>query len=87
MQAETEFEERWAENKVHGWGKTNMENGDVSLIIDLDYYNSSEELMEVGAEKLKEVFLALNQFLSGVSERQICNRVMVHLYFLIIVIC
>ncbi|CAK9151619.1 unnamed protein product [Ilex paraguariensis] len=54
----TEFEEQWANGSVPGWENKGEENGHVPLqhtVIDLDYYSSVEELMEVGPEKLKEV--------------------------------
>ncbi|PNX71374.1 splicing factor 3A subunit 3-like protein [Trifolium pratense] len=54
----TEFEENWATGKVLGWENVNQENGHVPTehtSIDLDYYSTVEELMEVGPERLKEV--------------------------------
>jgi splicing factor 3A subunit 3 len=48
---ETEFEERWANGEVPGWGNKSMEESD----IDLDYYSTVEELVELGPEKLKHV--------------------------------
>lgn len=53
-----EFEEQWASGKVQGWEDEVQENGLVPAqhsVIDLDYYGSVEELIEVGPEKLKEV--------------------------------
>ncbi|XP_010924860.1 splicing factor SF3a60 homolog [Elaeis guineensis] len=58
---EVEFEEQWADGKVLGWENKGMENGHVSSqesVIDLDYYSTVEELMEVGPEKLKEALAA-----------------------------
>lgn len=54
---ETEFEEHWAEGKVPGWENGDTDKGNTSLesIVDLDYYSTVEELMELGPEKLKEV--------------------------------
>lgn len=43
---------------VQGWENEAQENGTAPAqltVIDLDYYSSVEELMEVGPEKLKEV--------------------------------
>lgn len=43
---------------VEGWENDNQENGNVPTqhaVIDLDYYSTVEELMEVGPEMLKEV--------------------------------
>lgn len=57
-QVVTEFEEQWANGKVQGWETEGQENGHVPAehtVIDLDYYSTIEELMEVGPEKLKEV--------------------------------
>ena len=53
----TEFEEQWSNGKVEGWEDEGQENGHVSQpnMIDLDYYSTVEELMELGPEKLKEV--------------------------------
>ncbi|KAM2007101.1 hypothetical protein ACFX15_002060 [Malus domestica] len=58
LKVETEFEEQWADGKVKGWENEKQENGHVQdqlTMIDLDYYSTVEELMEVGPEKLKEV--------------------------------
>lgn len=57
-----EFEEEWADGKVQGWDNEGQENGHVSAQpsgIDLDYYSTVEELMEVGPERLKEVGLTV----------------------------
>ncbi|XWS61311.1 hypothetical protein CRYUN_Cryun07bG0115300 [Craigia yunnanensis] len=54
---EAKFEEQWADGQVQGWDKQGQENGDdpsQHTVIDLDYYSTFEELMEVGPEKLKE---------------------------------
>lgn len=59
-QVETEFEEQWADGKVKEWENEKQENGhleDQLTLIDLDFYTTVEELMEVGPEKLKEVRL------------------------------
>lgn len=59
-QVTDEFEEQWADNKVTGWEKDSQGNGQVPTnhtVIDLDYYSSVEELMDVGPEKLKEVIV------------------------------
>lgn len=58
FQLAIEFEEKWANGIVEGWENVNQENGDVPTehaVIDLDYYSTAEELMEVGPEMLKEV--------------------------------
>lgn len=57
-QVEGDFEERWTNNKVEGWELEVQENGyhpAQHTVIDLDYYSSVEELVEVGPERLKEV--------------------------------
>lgn len=54
----TELEEQWASGVVQGWENDTHENGhDLSqhTAIDLDYYSTVEELIEVGPERLKEV--------------------------------
>lgn len=56
---ETEFEELWADGKILGWEIE--ENGNISSqdsVLDLDYYSTVEELIEVGPEKLKEALAA-----------------------------
>ena len=58
FQLSTDFEERWSNGMVEGWENDNGENGNVPTqlaVIDLDYYSTVEELMEVGPEMLKEV--------------------------------
>ncbi|CAI9758304.1 unnamed protein product [Fraxinus pennsylvanica] len=53
----TEFEEQWTNGKVEGWDNEGQENGNIPAehsAIDLDYYTTVEELMEVGPERLKE---------------------------------
>ncbi|KAF7102198.1 hypothetical protein CFC21_103376 [Triticum aestivum] len=45
---QSEFEEQWANGEVPGW-----ENK-----VDLDYYNTVEEIVELGPEKLKEALTA-----------------------------
>ncbi|KAJ4840073.1 hypothetical protein Tsubulata_011458 [Turnera subulata] len=68
-----EFEEQWENGKVVGWEKDGLENGDAPsehTVIDLDYYSTVEELMEVGPEKLKEALAALGLKSGGtVKER------------------
>ncbi|CAN6332746.1 unnamed protein product [Urochloa humidicola] len=52
---ESEFEERWANGEVPGWGnKSTVEESE----IDLDYYSTVEELVELGPEKLKQALAA-----------------------------
>ncbi|CAN6346498.1 unnamed protein product [Urochloa humidicola] len=52
---ESEFEERWTNREVPGWGnKSTVEESE----IDLDYYSTVEELIELGPEKLKQALAA-----------------------------
>lgn len=59
-QVVAEFEELWNNGLIQGWQNENHENGDAKqpeALIDLDYYSTVEQLMEVGPGKLKEVRL------------------------------
>ncbi|KAF6140833.1 hypothetical protein GIB67_042246 [Kingdonia uniflora] len=59
---EAEFEELWADGKVEEWKSNDSENGHIAApdsLIDLDYYSTVEDLIEVGPEKLKEALAAL----------------------------
>ncbi|KAF7844607.1 splicing factor SF3a60-like protein [Senna tora] len=70
---ESEFEENWATNKVPGWEHDTQENGHVPAqhtAIDLDYYSTVEELMEVGPEKLKEALSALGLKTGGTVQQR-----------------
>lgn len=68
----TEFEEQWSNGKVKGWENEGQENGHVSqpTMIDLDYYSTVEELMEVGPEKLKEALAALGLKTGGTVQQR-----------------
>ncbi|XP_039116531.1 splicing factor SF3a60 homolog [Dioscorea cayenensis subsp. rotundata] len=58
---EADFEELWADSKIVGWEKKELENGQISFlesVVDLDYYSTVEELIELGPEKLKEALAA-----------------------------
>nr|CAD1824037.1 unnamed protein product [Ananas comosus var. bracteatus] len=72
---ETEFEEHWAEGKVAGWenGGTDKGNASQESVVDLDYYSTVEELVELGPEKLKEA-LAAYGLKSGGTVRQRAER-------------
>ncbi|XP_072968725.1 splicing factor SF3a60 homolog [Typha angustifolia] len=69
---ENEFDEQWADGKVPGWENNDLENGHASQesVIDLDYYNTVEELMEVGPEKLKEALVALGLKVGGTIQQR-----------------
>ncbi|KAK6925991.1 Splicing factor SF3a60 /Prp9 subunit, C-terminal [Dillenia turbinata] len=69
----SDFEEQWANGKVHGWEADGQENGHVPAqptAIDLDYYSTTEELMEVGPEKLKEALAALGLKTGGTVQQR-----------------
>ncbi|CAI0412856.1 unnamed protein product [Linum tenue] len=68
----TEFEEQWKDGKVPGWGG-GQENGPVpaqDTSIDLDYYTTVEELMQVGLEKLKEALASLGLKTGGTLQQR-----------------
>ncbi|KAA3454882.1 splicing factor 3A subunit 3-like isoform X2 [Gossypium australe] len=70
---EAEFEEQWANGQVQGWEKQGQENEDdpaQHTMIDLDYYSTVEELMEVGPEKLKEALAALGLKTGGTVQQR-----------------
>ncbi|WOH06674.1 hypothetical protein DCAR_0626102 [Daucus carota subsp. sativus] len=72
----TELEEQWATGMVQGWENDTHENGhDPSqhTAIDLDYYSTVEELIEVGPERLKEALAALG-LKTGGTIRQRAER-------------
>ncbi|XP_038683403.1 splicing factor SF3a60 homolog isoform X2 [Tripterygium wilfordii] len=69
----TEFEEQWMGGMVEGWEKDDKENGHAPgehTAIDLDYYSSVEELMEVGPEKLKEALAGLGLKTGGTVQQR-----------------
>ncbi|KAL3653618.1 hypothetical protein CASFOL_003299 [Castilleja foliolosa] len=69
----SEFEERWSIGSVEGWENENRENGNVQqqdALIDLDYYSTAEQLVEVGPEKLKEALAALGLKTGGTVQQR-----------------
>ncbi|KNA09357.1 hypothetical protein SOVF_154360 [Spinacia oleracea] len=68
----SDFEEKWAIGEVEGWENEGQENGHVSQsdVIDLDYYSTVEELMELGPEKLKEALAALGLKTGGTVQQR-----------------
>ncbi|XP_059629057.1 splicing factor SF3a60 homolog [Cornus florida] len=69
----TEFEEQWANGKVQGWENEGQENGPIPVqptVIDLDYYSTVEELVEVGPEKLKEALAVLGLKTGGTVQQR-----------------
>ncbi|CAL4900155.1 unnamed protein product [Urochloa decumbens] len=67
---ESEVQERWANGEVPGWGnKSTVEESE----IDLDYYSTVDELVELGPEKLKQA-LAARGLKSGGTVQQRAER-------------
>jgi hypothetical protein len=59
-QVESEFEERWEAGTVQGWEDKGVGNGQSlttrsGSLVDVDDYDSVEDLIELGPERLKEV--------------------------------
>ncbi|GLJ52370.1 hypothetical protein SUGI_1114090 [Cryptomeria japonica] len=68
-----EFEDRWAGGTVHGWEDKGLGNGEPSILqesIDLDYYNSVDELTELGPERLKQALAALGLKTGGTCQQR-----------------
>ncbi|XP_066345213.1 splicing factor SF3a60 homolog [Miscanthus floridulus] len=70
LKLESEFEERWANGEIPGWGNKDTEK---ESEIDLDYYSTVEELVELGPEKLKQA-LAARGLKSGGTVQQRAER-------------
>ncbi|EEF48955.1 splicing factor 3a, putative [Ricinus communis] len=69
----SEFEEQWEIGKLQGWERDVHENGEVPAqhsVIDLDYYSTIEELMDVGPQKLKEALAALGLKTGGTIQQR-----------------
>ncbi|KAM5550603.1 hypothetical protein ABKV19_027116 [Rosa sericea] len=70
---ETEFEEQWADGKVEEWENA-IQDGehvqDQQTVIDLDYYSTVEELVELGPEKLKEALASLGLKIGGTVQQR-----------------
>ncbi|XP_022890360.1 splicing factor SF3a60 homolog [Olea europaea var. sylvestris] len=69
----TEFEEQWTNGKVEGWENEGQENVNIPAehsAIDLDYYTTVEELVEVGPERLKEALAALGLKTGGTLQQR-----------------
>ncbi|GER46705.1 splicing factor 3a [Striga asiatica] len=68
-----EFEEQWSSGLVEGWENENLANGNVQqqdAVIDLDYYSTLEQLMEVGLDKLKEALSVLGLKTGGTLQQR-----------------
>ncbi|CAN6341708.1 unnamed protein product [Urochloa humidicola] len=62
---ESEFEERWANGEVPGWGnKSTVEESE----IDLDYFSTVEELLELWSRKVETGFSC-----PWLEERRYCS--------------
>uniref|UniRef100_A0A0D9VY87 Matrin-type domain-containing protein n=1 Tax=Leersia perrieri TaxID=77586 RepID=A0A0D9VY87_9ORYZ len=71
---ESEFEEQWVNGEVAGWENKDPEKESAQeSVIDLDYYTTVEELVELGPEKLKEA-LAARGLKSGGTVQQRAER-------------
>ncbi|PRQ56090.1 putative transcription factor C2H2 family [Rosa chinensis] len=70
---ETEFEEQWADGKVEEWENA-IQDGeqvqDQQTVIDLDYFSTVEELVELGPEKLKEALASLGLKIGGTVQQR-----------------
>lgn len=69
---DSEFEEQWANGEVPGWESKGTENEAVlqESEVDLDYYSSVEELVELGPEKLKEALAARGLKVGGTVQQR-----------------
>lgn len=52
---ELEFEDQWIDGSIQGWEDRGIGCGSGELTIDMDDYDSVDELVELGPEKLKQV--------------------------------
>ena len=70
MQVDAEFEERWNAGTVQGWEDKGVGTEHTSSrgqpLIDVDDYDSVEELLELGPDRLKEVHNAVSGYLIAV---------------------
>ncbi|KAL5709675.1 hypothetical protein ACHQM5_020335 [Ranunculus cassubicifolius] len=68
---DAEFEELWDNGKIEGFGKKGEESlGCGGSGIDLECYNTVEELVEVGLERLKEGLAALGLKVGGTVKQR-----------------
>ncbi|KAL6211406.1 hypothetical protein ACLB2K_016632 [Fragaria x ananassa] len=81
---EAEFEEQWADGKVGEWETAILDSEhvqDQQTLIDLDYFSTVEELVELGPEKLKEAFASMGLKVGGTiqqhAERLLLTKVIV----------
>lgn len=72
---EAEFEEHWEDGIVRGWEDKGLGNGQcqgnrIQDFIDLDYYSSVDELVELGPEKLKQALAAIGLKTGGTVQQR-----------------
>ncbi|KAI3990590.1 hypothetical protein MKX01_022890 [Papaver californicum] len=67
---ETEFEDLWEDGKIQGWETRGGNISSQDSIIDLDYYSTVHELMDVGKDKLKEALAALGLKSGGTLQQR-----------------
>ncbi|GJS44050.1 splicing factor SF3a60 [Tanacetum coccineum] len=65
-----DFEEQWAEGKIDGWKDESQENGHSNASIDLDFYDTVEELVGIGGDRLKEALGALGLKTGGTVQQR-----------------
>ncbi|XP_074570094.1 splicing factor SF3a60 homolog [Curcuma longa] len=70
---EVEFEQQWADGNILGWENKGLDRDPLpsqSDELDLEYYSTLEELMEVGPEKLKEALATLGLKTGGTLKQR-----------------
>ncbi|CAK9192058.1 hypothetical protein BDL97_01G100600 [Sphagnum fallax] len=72
---ESEFEERWEAGTVQGWEDKGVGNGQSlttrsGSLVDVDDYDSLEDLIELGPERLKEALAALGLKSGGTVQQR-----------------
>lgn len=67
---EAEFEDRWKDGSIQGWEDRGVGSGSGELTIDMDDYESVDELVELGPEKLKQVLAALGLKTGGTVQQR-----------------
>ncbi|PWA98640.1 splicing factor SF3a60 [Artemisia annua] len=65
-----DFDEHWAEGKIDAWKDEPQENGHVNASIDLDFYDTVEELVAIGGDRLKEALGALGLKTGGTVQQR-----------------
>ena len=48
-----DFAKQWAEGKIDGWKDESLENGHVNAPMDLDFYDTVEELVAIGGRQIE----------------------------------